>query len=473
MSKLLQALEKKETRIKTENGAKTFSSSLNKCLDLFFMIGASRNKTEKDIISLFSTAYAEDPILALKILAYSRDPRGGMGERRFFRIILKHLSTSHPRNKMNLSYIPEIGRWDDLLELYGTPAQNDILSIIFKGLYQKDGLCAKWMPRQGKIANFLRQNVDSRPLSPKEWRKLVVKLTKVVETQMCNREWAGINYTQVPSVANVKYNAAFLRNDEQRRRQFLSKAVKGEVKINTAVNYPSDIIKMIVNGNFNITNSKDQILAAEAMWKQLPDFISNKDINMMVVADTSGSMSGTPILVSVSLAMYISERNEGLFKNAYFTFSDTPALVYTKGTLSERLRQMPKIHPANTDLEATFKLLLNTAVKNKLKAKDLPTHLLIISDMEFDQACRKPNATLYKSIKALYKDAGYTMPNIVFWNVNSKQSNVPVRFNQDGVGLVSGFSPAVMKAVLSGDINPVDIMLRAVDNDRYKQFVKV
>lgn len=473
MSKLLQALEKKETRIKTENGAKTFSSSLNKCLDLFFMIGASRNKTEKDIISLFSAAYAEDPILALKILAYSRDPRGGMGERRFFRIILKHLSTSHPKNKMNLSYIPEIGRWDDLLELYGTPAQNDILSIIFKGLYQKDGLCAKWMPRQGKVANFLRQNVDSRPLSPKEWRKLVVKLTNVVETQMCNREWAGINYTQVPSVANVKYNAAFLRNDEQRRRQFLSKAVKGEVKINTAVNYPSDIIKMIVSGDFNITNSKDKILAAEAMWKQLPDFISNKDINMMVVADTSGSMSGTPILVSISLAMYISERNEGLFKNAYFTFSDKPALVYTKGTLSERLRQMPKIHPANTNLEATFKLLLNTAAKNKLKAKDLPTHLLIISDMEFDQACRKPNATLYKNIKALYKDAGYTMPNIIFWNVNSKQSNVPVRFNQDGVGLVSGFSPAVMKAVLSGDINPVDIMLRAVDTEKYKQFIKV
>lgn len=470
MSKLLNALQKQQTVIKTENGAKTFSSSMNACVDLFFMIGASRNRSDRDIISMFIRAYNENKELALKILAYSRDPRGGMGERRFFRVILKHLAESN-LDVVNLGYVPVIGRWDDLLELLNTNLKANVIDIVNYGLANNNALCAKWMPRQGKIANILRSKHHHLYPTPKDWRKRLVELTKVVETQMCNREWAGIEYSHVPSMANMKYNNAFLRHDEVRRREFLAKAEKGEVKINASVAFPSDILKKYMpGGRFPYRISRDA--NAEAMWKQLPDYLTKKDMNILPVCDTSGSMNGDPMIVSVSLGLYISERNEGLFKNAYITFSNEPKLVYTKGDLYQRITQMPRIHPANTNLEATFKLILNTAVKNKLKSKELPTHILIISDMEFDQACRKPNATLYKSISKLYKDAGYKMPNIIFWNVNSRQDNVPVRFNQDGVGLISGKSPAVMKAVLSGDINPVDIMLRAVDTDKYRKIIK-
>lgn len=482
MSKLVQALTKEQTKIRTENGAKTFSSSLNACLDLFFMGGAFRNRSDKDIISLVSKAYQENAKLTLQLLAYIRDCRGGMGERRFFKVAINHLAN---QADFNVAMIPEYGRWDDLFVLFNTDKEEEALHEISKGIFtpkETNGLCAKWMPRKGDLANKLRSYLG---LKPKEYRKRLVNLTKVVETQMCNKEWAGINYSHVPSVANVKYNKAFLRNDETRRREFLSKAVKGEVKINSSVSFPHDIVKMMVDvsgsswggsayyKNGYVSPKKND--TAEAMWKQLPDYLTNKEVNILPVCDTSGSMctaNGLPLLISLSLGLYISERNNGLFKDAYFTFSDKPTLVHTKGSLYERLCQMPAIHPANTNLELTFRTLLDIAIKNKLSNKDMPTHLLIISDMEFDTACRRPDKTLYRSIKQLYKIYGYNMPNIIFWNVNSRQDNVPVRFNQDGVGLVSGASPAVIQAVLSGDINPVDIMMRAVDVDRYKQFIQ-
>lgn len=468
MSELLKALSKKQSVTKTENGAKTFNTSLNACLDLFFMGGAFRKRSEQEIISLFSKAYYENSVLALQILAYIRDCRGGMGERRFFRTCIKHLANSG--KSFNLTLIPLLGRWDDVLELIETPLKKDVAELITLSLDNQDALCAKWMPRQGKIANYLRSKLDDRVVTPKEWRQLLVNLTKVVETQMCNREWLGINYSHVPSVANVKYNKAFLRNDETRRRNFLAAAVKGDVKINSSVAFPNTIVKMMLPYN-SISNVKKNDTAI-AMWNQLPDYLENNEIRMIPVCDTSGSMNGDPLLISVSLGLYISERNKGIFKDAFITFDNTPVLQYTKGNLYERLTQMKQINPSNTNLEATFKLILDMGIKNRLPEKEMPTHIIIISDMEFDQACRKPDATLYKSIKARYKDSGYNMPNIIFWNVNSKQNNVPIRFNQDGVGLVSGASPAVLQAVLSGNINPIDIMMRAVDQDKYKLFAE-
>lgn len=386
MSKLVQALTKEQTKIRTENGAKTFSSSLNACLDLFFMGGAFRNRSDKDIISLVSKAYQENAKLTLQLLAYIRDCRGGMGERRFFKVAINHLAN---QADFNVAMIPEYGRWDDLFVLFNTDKEQDVLHIIAQALANNDGLCAKWLPRQGKIANKIRNYASDLAETPREWRKLLVSLTNVVETQMCNKEWASINYSHVPSVANVKYNKAFLRNDEDRRREFLSKAVKGEVKINSSVSFPHDIVKMMIKfsgfgGYYNngyINPIKND--TAEAMWKQLPDYLTNKEVNILPVCDTSGSMctaNGLPLLISLSLGLYISERNNGLFKNAYFTFSDKPTLVYTKGTLYERLAQMPAIHPSNTNLEATFTTLLKTAINNRLSNKDMPTHLLIISD---------------------------------------------------------------------------------------------
>lgn len=475
MSELLKAMVKETSKTTTENGMKTFTTSLNSNLDLFFMGGASRNKTESEIINMFSKAYHEDSKLALQILAFIRDCRGGMGERRFFRIIVKHLAQSN--KSLNLSQIPELGRWDDIFELFNTPYENDALEVIKLALEAKNGLCAKWMPRKGEFSRKLRNYLK---LTPKEYRKVLVTLTNVVETKMCNKEWGGIEYSKVPSVANIKYNKAFLRNDEARRREFLSKAVKGEVKINSSVAFPHDIIGMMISTNWNsYYNSKGFISpakndTAEAMWKQLPDYLKDNSMNLLTICDTSGSMAqqneALALKMSLALGLYISERSNGIFKDAFITFSEKPELQYTKGTLYERLSQIKAIHPSSTNLEATFELVLNTAIKHKISNSEMPTHLLIISDMEFNTATR-PNHTALKMIKSKYKQSGYNMPNIIFWNVNSRQENIPVRFDKDDVGLVSGASPSVIKTLLSGKFNPMDIVYEAVNKEKYTKLI--
>lgn len=466
MSQLVKAIQKDQTKVRTENGAKTFSSSLNANLDLFFMSGASRNRSDDDLIKLFSKAFAEDKDTALKILAYVRDCRGGMGERRFFRTAIKYLASTKDANSFDIQMISELGRWDDLLVLFGTSLEKDVLSFItsiFKEDSNDDGLFFKWMPRKGEIANKIRKQLK---LTPKEYRKFLVERTKVVETQMCNKEWDDINYSHVPTMANVKYNKAFLRNDESRRREFLGQAVKGEVKINSSVAFPDDVLFK--------TGARGDWQTATAMWNQLPNYLEDSNVRILPICDTSGSMIGRPLEISVSLGMYISERNNSIFKDAFVTFSSTPELQYLTGDLWARYSQLLSAEwGQNTNLKAVFDLVLNKAIKHKISQDEMPTHLLIISDMEFDQATRHNgnDATLYKVMKDLYKQSGYELPSIIFWNVNSRQDNVPVRFNQDGVGLISGASPAVLKAVLSGNINPMDIMMRAIDQEKYQNFV--
>jgi hypothetical protein len=185
------------------------------------------------------------------------------------------------------------------------------------------------------------------------------------------------------------------------------------------------------------------------------------------VCDVSGSMNGLPMDVSVSLGIYISERNQGIFKDAFITFSDRPKMNYLKGSLSERMRQLSNADwGMSTNLQATFDLILNSAIRESLPESEMPTKLLIISDMEFDQADR--NQTNLNSIRHKYSSKGYTMPEIVFWNVNGRLGNVPASVNDSGIGLVSGFSPSVLKSVLQGEIySPEQLMLDTVDTARY------
>lgn len=473
MSKLINHIADKQVRSTTENGMRTRSSSMNECVNLFFMAGASRKRSDKDIIDMFMRAYNEDRQTALMLLAHIRDCRGGMGERRFFRVVMNYLANRG--EQLNLEVVPEFGRWDDLFILLDTPLEKKVLSVVSNGMAYKNALLAKWLPRKGKWATKFAYSFGK---SIRDYRKLIVRLTDVVETKMCNREWAAINYSHVPSIANVKYNSAFLRNDNDRRREFLSKAIKGEVKINSAVTFPHDIIKMMMNGSTGSVSDGTKIAkiikdnkTAIAMWNNLPNYLKGKNIRMLPIGDTSGSMAGMPLLISLALSIYLSERNESIFKDAFITFSKTPELQYLKGNLYERLCNIRAFHPENTNLEATFKLVLNTAIKNRLTNDDMPTHLVIISDMEFD-AATNTNQSALSMIKSKYKAANYDMPSIVFWNVNSRQDNIPVKFNKEGVALISGASPSAIKAVLEGNINPIDTMYRALNKDVYKQFAK-
>ncbi len=454
MNELVKATLTKDTT--TTNGMRTNSTSLNKCLDFFFIAGASRYMEERDIISLFGAAIAENPNIALKILFWARDVRGGAGERRIFRICMLWLSENHPTMSAEVTkHIPEFGRWDDIL--YGDTVT--ALEEIMWALGGANALCAKWMPRKGPVANRIRKAMD---MNPKEYRQTLVALTKVVETRMCKKEWNQIGYKTVPSKAFSKYRNAFLRNDSKRFTQFLTDVKEGKSSINAGAIFPHDIIRPYLNMNHRNDD------AINEQWKALPNYMEGAKENILPVCDVSGSMTGLPMEVSISLGIYISERNEGTFKDAFITFSERPQMEFLTGNVWERSRQLSLADwGMNTNLEATFNLVLDKAVENNIPQSEMPDKLLIISDMEFDHCAQGYSAM--DMIKEKYDNAGYKMPGIVFWNVNGRMGNVPVGAKDNNTALVSGFSPTILQSILSGDLeSPLELMLKTLKNERYE-----
>lgn len=475
MTTLFQAVNASAT---TTNGAVTNASSLNKNVDLFFLAGASRGK---DITSTFAAALVEDAEVAVRVLEWARDARGGAGERELFRKLFGYLIRSEPALADRLLVkVPEIGRWDDILLTFGTVLERDALRMIAFALNNvQDGLCAKWMPRQGTEANKIRSYMK---LTPKQYRKLLVGLSNTVEQKMCAQDWSGITYPHVPSVAAGRYQKAFLKHDPAGYAQYKEKLVTGEAKINASVAYPYDVIRSLTHGDKAV---------AIAQWKALPNYLEDSEENILPVVDVSGSMTSvaagsvTALDVAISLGLYVSERMGGVFKDQFVTFSGSPELIKLTGDLSKRYDQMARSNWAmNTDIGAVFKLILGAAVKHKVPQKEVPTKILILSDMEFD-ACITTNgsgktAGRYSSggsavsvsamefIEKEYAAAGYKLPQIVFWNLSGRVGNSPVTYNKVGAALVSGFSPAIMGSVLgSEDLTPLNVMLKTVMVTKY------
>jgi len=489
--KFVDALRQEDTV--TENGMTTNSTSLSAVVDLFFTIGAMRGQDKARLIANFSKAFNQDPVRAMKILFWARDVRGGAGERQIFRDIMLYLAENHPNTlKANLTLIPEFGRWDDLLALIGTSLDKDTLfktkpaladlektamTMISDALIAENGLCAKWMPRKGPVAVKLRTFMG---MSPKQWRKSLVGLTNVVETKMCAKEWDQIDFGKLPSLASARYQKAFGRNAYEAYSAYIQALVKGEAKINAGAVYPYDITKTISRGNSTVANEQ---------WKALPNWMEGSNEMLLPVVDVSGSMSTaaggnqnvTCMDVAISLGLYISERNTGAFKDAFITFSANPQLQVLSGNLTDRFRQLQKADwGMNTDLQKVFKLILDQAKKHNLDASEMPTKILILSDMEFDAATASHtgwygnrevsdwNPTAQQMISQMYQDAGYAMPQIVYWNIQSRGNNIPVSFNETGTALVSGFSPAIMTSLIKGEIvSPEQIMDLTIMSERY------
>lgn len=470
---LIQSLESNDTF--TENGMLTHSTSSNSCLDFFFVAGALRKeKDENRIYSYFIEAYKENPLTAMKILFWARDIRGGAGERRLFRVILSNIPVSNKKLiqdvLLNLEHVPEYGRWDDLVYIMFNSKvieiKTKILSLIKEALINKNGLCAKWMPRKGYEAKVIREYLK---LSPKEYRKLIVSLTDVVEQKMCKKEWNKIEFKKVPSLAISRYNKCFYKNTLERYKEYVESLVNNTTKINVGAIYPYDILKSLNQSNSATT---DEI--CQQQWINLPNYMENStNFKVLPLIDVSGSMSvsvsgsTTAMDIAVSLGLYLSERNDSDFKNYFITFSSVPELVKIKGdTLKSKFSSIIRSNwDMTTDLLSAFNLILNKAVKDKVKPEDMPTHLLILSDMEFNSAMKNRNAI--ESIRKLYKKYGYEIPNVVFWNLNSRHSNFPIKYDENNVALISGFSPSIVKSVLSGNINPIDSVMVTVNSDRY------
>jgi len=477
---MLEYMKETANRTFTENGAVTPRSTGSDVLNLFATIGALRSQNEAEIEKRFLRSFAENGELTMKMLFYARDVRGGLGERRVFRVLLRYLAENSPAClARTLRLVPEYGRWDDLLLLLNTPLHALTVSLL-KEQFEADlaalkgdgevSLLGKWLP---SVNASNRDVVRTAKLLAKEfgmceaeYRKALSALRariRILENYLRESDYS-FDYSQQPSRAMFKYRKAFLRNDGERYCEFMNKVSTGEATLHTGGLMPYDIVQSAYRA------TQEERPALNATWTALEDF--TKDENALVVADGSGSMysgSPTPAAVAQSLAIYFAEHNHGAFHNHFITFSDNPQLVQIKGAdIVEKVLYCRSFNEvASTNIQKVYELILKTALRYHLPQSELPSTLYIISDMEFNYCTMDASLSNFEYAKNLYASHGYRLPAIVFWNVQSRREQQPVKMNEQGVALVSGFSPRIFSQVISGDTDPYTYMLNVLMSERY------
>lgn len=486
----------------TENGATTYKSSMNALLDMFGMGAAYRARSEEDCILLFKKAYDENPTYALKCLFYIGDCRGGQGERRFWRVCMKWLAKTDPEAALrNMQYIPEYRRWDDLFTFVGTNLENDAFNMIKEQLAldvqcQTPSLLGKWMPSENTssqktraIANKMRIYLG---MSHKQYRKTLSLLRErinVLERLMSAKQWDKIEFDKIPSRAGLIYKNAFARHDIERIKNevvqsYADFAKDTTTKVNAKALYPyecvAEAMKIFRTGSYWSMRDLPAMdntnrLMVNKYWDNLTDYFNGATFNGLAVVDTSGSMcssdASAPINVAISLGLYCAEKAKGPFAGHYVSFASRPQLIATEGV--DFVDKVYRIYRTNlvdnTNIEATFDLLLNTAIKNHCSQDDLPQNLIIISDMEFDAARgwqASDTRSLMENIETKWNMAGYVMPKLIFWNVNARHNNIPMKV-KNGISFVSGMSPSIFEQVMTGK-TAFDLMYEVLDGDRYK-----
>lgn len=492
---MLNYLKNESSETYTENGAVTYKTTGSDCLDLFASIGAIRRNSDEDIINRFIRAFTESPDFAMKILFFGRDVRGGLGERRVFRIVLNWLAHNEPATlKKNIGYISEYGRWDDLLTLIDTPCRNRAVKEI-KNQLSKDkaalenggevSLLAKWLPSvnasNADTVRYAKIIAKSLGMTDARYRKTLVALRariRIIENNLREKDYT-FDYSKQPSKAMFKYRAAFYRNDGERYAEFLNKVEKGEATLHAGTLAPYELVEPYINNwfwtgetGFMRAISDEEKPSLNATWASIPDYCN--DENALAVVDTSGSMycdnNPRPASVALSLGLYFAEHNKGAFRNHFIEFSAQPELIEIKGeTFADKLRYVCSFcEIANTNVDAVFDLILNAAVNNNVPQSEMPSTLYLISDMEFDCCVKNADISNFERAKKLYNAHGYKLPRVVFWNVASRHGHQPVRMDERGVALVSGCTPRLFDMVMSGEISPYKMMMEVIGSERYK-----
>ena len=504
MNTLLNEMKNATNYTYTENGALTHKSTMSGLLDLFGMGAAYRTRSDVDCIMLFSKAYDEDPVYALKCLFYLRDVRGGQGERRFFRVVTRWLANNKTEAmRRNLKCVPEFGRWDDLYEFIGTKLENDAFELMRKQLMldvqcKTPSLLAKWLKSENTSSSKSRalanKTREAFHMNHKEYRKTLSTLReriKVLERLMSENRWDEIEFDKIPSKAGLVYRNAFARHDLERilsnpEIKTYAEFIKDtETKVNAKTLYPYEVVAKAYNLTYKnysyyYHNSFDDNLdstdraAINKYWDNLKDYFNGCSLDALCMIDTSGSMWGSeasaPINVAISIGLYAAERARGPFAGHYISFSSRPQLIETAGVdFVDKVRRIYSTNICeNTNIEAAFDMLLNTAIKTHCKQSDLPKSIIVVSDMEFDAArdyYGYSNNTLMENIAMKWAQHGYQMPNLVYWNVQARQDNIPMTV-KDGISYVSGFSPVLFEQIMKGK-TAFDLMMDKLNDKRY------
>ena len=486
----------------TENGATTHKTTGSAVYDMFALGGSYRNRSVEDTILLFKNAYEEDKNLALKCLFYLRDVRGGQGERNFFRICFNWLCKTYPSDARKLyTLLPEYGRYDDLwYATEGTELFRNCIALIEDQLAldldsKTPSLLAKWLPSEN-TSSYTTRNMGKKirkalGLSSKTYRKQLSTLReriKVVETLMSENRWDEIEFDKIPSKAGLIYKNAFVRRD-MIAKKYETFIKSDKTTVNAKILAPYEIAHKAFDWNMvksDITNL-DRI-ALQKYWDNLPNYYGDKQENGIPVVDVSGSMSGLPMEVAVSLGAYIAEKAQGPFANHFITFSERPQLVKFEGVdIVDKFNRCKKSDWGyNKNIEAVFNMLLSTALSNNVRPEDIPTRLYIFSDMEFDEGMgiyernsmwiygkhddlatsyTKTN-TLLEGIAEKWANYGYKLPEVIFWNLDARQNNIPALYNGT-FSYVSGFNPVMIEQILTG-VTGYDLMLKKLMSDRYE-----
>jgi hypothetical protein len=500
MNAFLNGLTNATNYRRTENGALTHKSTRSALLDMFAMGAAMRKRSDEDVIIMFRNAFAENPVYALKCLFYIRDVRGGQGERRFFRTCMKDLAVQDTdAARRNLKYVPEFGRWDDLYVFVGTPLEDAAFEIMKEQLAldvqcKTPSLLAKWLKSENtssktsrKLAQRTREYLG---MTHKQYRKTLSILRErinVLERLMSAGKWDEIEFDKIPSKAGMIYKNAFARHDLERAKSekevqtYADFAKDTTKKVNAKTLYPYECVEEALKNYYSSMNNTQRLITNK-YWENLVDYFNAATFNGICVADTSGSMHGTPINVAISLALYCAEKAKGPFANHYISFASRPQLIKTDGVdFVDKVRRIYGTNLVdNTNIEAVFDLLLDTAMRNGCKQEDLPQNIIIISDMEFDE-CACPgwvskgmnftsfntrNAdTLLENIAKKWENYGYEMPHLVFWNVDCRNENIPM-LGDGPISYVSGFSPSIFETIISGKTG-YDLMMEKLNSERY------
>jgi len=429
----------------TTNGAITNQTSGKECLDLFQRIGNMRHHDRLHILEEFETAYKEDKELATQVLFWARAARIGSGERKTFHTVLSEIGKTSPDFiSDNATTIAELGYWKDLVPYLHI---KNVVAVFAQAIRDEDRLACKWAPR--KCAELR----DELGWTNKQYRKWLKTYSETVEQQMSEKSWSDINYSSVPGSAMRRYSRAFTTQDSKRFDEWKDDKTS---KASVSATYPHEVLAC------------DDSKLADKLWNNLPDFLEESEENILPMIDVSGSMMGEPLAIAISLGMYLSERTKGEFKDMFLTFDDNPELVKITGdSVLERLSRIRSSNwGMNTDFTKAYQHILDVAVKHDVVPESMPSMLLVLSDMQFDDSqggyYGSKSMTHFGHMKKVYEDAGYELPKIVFWNLDAHMGT-PAECSDDSVAMVSGFSPSIMKAILNAEeFTPMDVMMEAL-----------
>jgi hypothetical protein len=484
----------------TENGADAHKSTESDLLDLYATVGALRTRPA-DVIAMFASAFAEDALLATKLSFHARNIRGGLGERQVSRFMWRWLAKNYPEiMEKNLSYVPFFGRWDDMYAFIGTPVESDMWMLVGNQI-QVDlanasrgkpvSLLAKWLKSVNasskETCELGKYTANALGYSERDYRKVLSHLrymlsNAVVERKMSANQWEEIDFEKVCSKAMSNSRKAFSKHDGERFGAYIEAVQKGTAVIHSGTLYPYDILeKMGLQsgyysdgrgyGSHDLYQLSSWDAVLEEQWKALPNYVEDGS-NVLIVADTSGSMSGRPVCTSIGLGVYFAERNKGQFHNQFMTFSSRPHFITLKGaTMKEKVACVDH-DDSNTNLEAVFDLLLKVAVQNRVSPEDMPSKIVVISDMEIDSVQnsygRGGKKDFTTHLKEQYRAAGYELPTMIYWNVDSRANTFHATKDEHGVQLASGQSPSIFKNILNSvAYTPWDAMVETLNSETY------